>query len=54
MSAEQLGTLFLVLLETGEKRPLMDPPTGMGDTDPAISPDGRALVFSRIDPSSSM
>ncbi len=50
MSAEQLGTLFLVLLETGEKRPLMDPPTGMGDTDPAISPDSNALVFSRIDP----
>jgi eukaryotic-like serine/threonine-protein kinase len=51
MSAERVGTLFLVLPETGEKRLLTDPPIGMGDTDPAISPGGRSLVFSRIDPS---
>jgi Tol biopolymer transport system component len=50
MSAQQLGILFVVLLETGEKRPLVDPLTDMVDTDPAMSPDGRALVFSRVDP----
>ncbi len=40
---------FWFSLETAEKRPLMDPPSGLGDTDPAISPDGRALVFSRME-----
>jgi eukaryotic-like serine/threonine-protein kinase len=49
MSAERVGTLFLVLLETGEKRRLTDPPAGLGDADPAISPSGRDLVFSRMD-----
>jgi len=50
MNVNQLGTLFLVLLETKEKRPLIDPPTGMGDSDPALSPDGLTLAYSRIDP----
>jgi Tol biopolymer transport system component len=27
----------------------MDPPSGLGDGDPAISPDGRDLVFSRME-----
>jgi eukaryotic-like serine/threonine-protein kinase len=49
MTAEQLGMLFLVPIESGEKRLLMNPPTGLGDADPAISPDGRDLVFSRMD-----
>jgi len=49
MSPDRLGILFLVLLETGEKRHLTEPPTGLGDGDPAISPDGRDLVFSRMD-----
>jgi eukaryotic-like serine/threonine-protein kinase len=40
MNASQAGSLFLVLLETGEKRALIDPPRDMADTDPAISPDG--------------
>ena len=50
MNPEQRAALFLVFLETGEKRQLLEPPTSMGDADPAISPDGQALVFSRIDP----
>ena len=51
MNAERLGTLFLVVLQSGEKRLLTDPPPGLGDGDPAISPDGRDLVFSRMDSS---
>jgi len=40
--------LFVVSLETGEKRPLTHPQLpATGDTNPAISPDGRWLVFRR-------
>jgi Tol biopolymer transport system component/DNA-binding winged helix-turn-helix (wHTH) protein len=40
--------LFLVSVETGEKRRLTSPPEGVfGDFDPAFSPDGRAVVFAR-------
>jgi Tol biopolymer transport system component len=39
--------LFLVSAETGERRQLTAPPVGSSDVDPAISPDGRTLVFSR-------
>ena len=40
--------LFVVSTETGERRQLMTPPPGvLADTDPAISPDGRWLVFRR-------
>jgi Tol biopolymer transport system component len=40
--------LFLVSLETGEKRPLTNPELpARGDSNPAVSPDGRWLVFRR-------
>ena len=48
MNAER-PILFLVVLQSGEKRHLTDPPAGLGDGDPAISPDGRDLVFSRME-----
>ncbi len=44
----QPDALFVVSLETGEKRPLTNPqPPVQADTSPAISPDGRSLVFLR-------
>ncbi|HTB11541.1 MAG TPA: protein kinase [Bryobacteraceae bacterium] len=44
----QPNQLVLVSLETGETRALTHPPPQIeGDTRPAISPDGRALVFVR-------
>ena len=40
--------LFVVSLETGEKRQLTNPqPPAAGDTNPAVSPDGSWLVFRR-------
>jgi len=40
--------LFVVSLETGEKRQLTNPqPPAFGDTHPAVSPDGRWLAFER-------
>jgi serine/threonine protein kinase len=40
--------LFVISLETGEKRPLTNPqPPAGGDTNPAVSPDGSWLVFRR-------
>jgi len=43
------NALFLVVLASGEKRRLTTPPTGFnGDADPAFSPDGRILSFSRM------
>jgi len=40
--------LFLVSVESGEKRRLTAPPAGFaGDTGPAFSPDGRRLAFAR-------
>src|SRR5207247_1629952 len=42
------NALFVVSLETGEKRQLTSPqPPVLGDNDPAVSPDGRSLVFRR-------
>jgi len=47
-SESQPAALFVVSLETGEKRPLTHPtPPATGDTNPAVSPDGRWLVFRR-------
>jgi eukaryotic-like serine/threonine-protein kinase len=46
--AEQPDALFLVALETLEKRKLTDPPPRSTDLGSAVSPDGLALVFSRI------
>lgn len=43
--------LHLYSTETGEQRPLTNPPIEeIGDTAPAVSPDGRTLVFSRVSP----
>jgi Tol biopolymer transport system component/predicted Ser/Thr protein kinase len=40
--------LYLLSIETGEKRKLTSPPAQLvGDTSPAFSPDGRTLAFSR-------
>src|SRR5579864_51589 len=44
-------SLSLYSMETGERQPLTNPPTEeIGDTAPAVSPDGRTLVFSRVSP----
>ncbi|MGD0670033.1 MAG: protein kinase [Bryobacteraceae bacterium] len=41
--------LFVVSLETGEERQLTNPPPHvLGDIYPAVSPDGRSLVFDRM------
>jgi len=48
MTSERVGMLFRVVLESGEKHLLTDPPAGLGDADPAISPDGQDLVFIRM------
>jgi len=43
------SALFVISAETGEKRPLTHPePPLLGDTMPAVSPDGRSLAFVRI------
>ncbi|MFN7995493.1 MAG: protein kinase [Bryobacteraceae bacterium] len=39
--------VFLLSVETGEKRRLTSPPDGFGDVAPAFSPDGRHLSFVR-------
>ena len=47
-SAQEPMALFLISVETGEKRKLTSPPGNVpGDAYPAVSPDGRAVVFSR-------
>jgi serine/threonine protein kinase len=44
----QVDALFVVAIETGEKRPLTSPPASfLADSDPAVSPDGLWLVFRR-------
>jgi Tol biopolymer transport system component/serine/threonine protein kinase len=46
-SNEPVG-LFLISIETGEKRRLTSPPAKwLSDAEPALSPDGRTLAFSR-------
>jgi Tol biopolymer transport system component len=45
---EKPDALFVVSVETGEKRQLTNPrPPALADTSPAVSPDGRSLVFRR-------
>jgi serine/threonine protein kinase len=45
----QPDALFVLSFETGEKRQLTHPgPPAAGDVHPAISPDGRSLVFRRM------
>ena len=41
------GAVFLLSTETGERRQLTTPPQGAADRNPAFSPDGRQLAFSR-------
>jgi Tol biopolymer transport system component len=53
-SAEGPPAIFLLSLETHEKRRLTSPPKGvLRDADPAFSPDGRKLAFSRHTPGAS-
>jgi serine/threonine protein kinase len=41
-------SLYIVSIDSGEKRRLTaSPTTGFGDTAPAVSPDGRSVVFER-------
>ncbi len=48
-SSAEPHALFLVSVETGEKRKLTSPPLGIkGDVQPAVSPDGSAVVFARF------
>jgi Tol biopolymer transport system component len=48
-SREEPFSIFLLNLQTGEKRALSAPPAGFyGDTSPAISPDGKLLAFVRL------
>ena len=47
-SPREPTALYLLSTETGERRKLTSPPVhSLGDSCPAFSPDGRALVFSR-------
>ena len=48
---QQWDALFAVSVDTGEKRQLTRPDQAV-DVDPAVSPDGRSLVFLRRDPTS--
>ena len=47
LGADKPDALFRISLETGEKRQLTHPQGLVRDADPAISPDGRLLVFRR-------
>jgi Tol biopolymer transport system component len=47
-SHDDRRAIYLLSLETGEKRRLTSPPRGIGgDEEPAFSPDGRLLAFAR-------
>lgn len=41
-------SIYLLSIETGEKRKITSPAAGNGDHYPAFSPDGRMLAFARI------
>jgi serine/threonine protein kinase/dipeptidyl aminopeptidase/acylaminoacyl peptidase len=47
LAACDLPAIVLLSVETGERRRLTTPPAGQRDYDPALSPDGRSLAFSR-------
>ena len=50
-SGERVWALHLISTETGEQIELTDPPSNeAGDGAPAVSPDGRTLIFSRLSP----
>ena len=43
-----INALLRIAIATGESRPVILPPEGsLGDTSPAVSPDGKTLAFSR-------
>jgi Tol biopolymer transport system component/DNA-binding winged helix-turn-helix (wHTH) protein len=44
---ETQDSVYLLSVETGEKRRLTHPPPGSGDGTPVFSPDGKRLAFSR-------
>jgi eukaryotic-like serine/threonine-protein kinase len=47
-SQQEPFSIFLLSIETGEKRKLTSPPAGiLGDSAPAFSPDGKSLAFVR-------
>jgi Tol biopolymer transport system component len=47
-SADAVAAIWLVSVESGEKRQLTSPPSNdLGDTYPSFSPDGRTLAFVR-------
>ena len=47
LGADQPDGLIRIAVETGERRQLTDPRGLVRDADPAISPDGRSLIFRR-------
>jgi len=47
-SREEPHAIFLLSRESGEKRRLTSPSNVVGDTQPAFSPDGKALAFARM------
>jgi eukaryotic-like serine/threonine-protein kinase len=50
-SGERVWALHLFSTETGEQTELTNPPSSeAGDVAPAVSPDGKTLVFSRVSP----
>ena len=50
-SGDRLWALHLFSTETGEQTELTSPPSSeVGDVAPAVSPDGRTLIFSRLSP----
>jgi Tol biopolymer transport system component/tRNA A-37 threonylcarbamoyl transferase component Bud32 len=50
-SGERVWALHLFSTETGEQTELTSPPSSeAGDVAPAVSPDGKTLVFSRVSP----
>ena len=50
-SGERVWALHLFSTETGEQIELTNPPSSeVGDVTPAVSPDGRTLIFSRVLP----
>jgi eukaryotic-like serine/threonine-protein kinase len=50
-SGERVWALHLFSTETGEQIELTNPPNSeVGDVAPAVSPDGRTLIFSRVSP----
>ena len=47
-SPEERMSIFLLSIESGEKRKLTSPASGNGDHYPGFSPDGRLLAFVRV------